>query len=105
MRRDEIPAELIEDVKNHMDITWDDEAEDKRISGLIALGEAYLDDKLGEEADYDRDDLPRMLLLEYVRYGRAQALDVFENNYQSVILAAQNKRRVMSYEQSVDSTR
>lgn len=104
MRRDEIPAELLADVKNHLDITWDDEAEDKRISGLIALGATYLDDKLGEEADYDRDDLPRMLLLEYVRYGRDQALDVFEGNYQALILAAQNKRRVVSYEQTVDGT-
>lgn len=103
MRRDEVPAELLSDIKNHLDITWDDEAEDKRISGLAALGTAYLDDKLGDPADYDRDGLPRALLMEYVRYARDKALDVFEANYQSMILAMQTGRAVERYDQQLDS--
>ena len=103
MQRSSIPAELLADVKNHLDITWDDEVEDKKISGLIALGTTYLDDKYGEEADYNSDGLPRMLLLEYVRYARDKALDVFENNYQSMILAMQNGKAVTRYEQAMES--
>lgn len=103
MTRDNIPAELLSDIKNYLDITWDDEAEDKRISGLTALGAAYLDDKMGDPADYTRDGQPRALLMEYVRYARDKALDVFEANYQALILAAQNGRAVTRYEQQLDS--
>ena len=35
--------------------------------------------------------------MEYVRYARDGALDVFENNYQHLILAMQNNRKVMDY--------
>lgn len=98
MQRDQIPAELLSDVKNYLDVTWDDEAVDKKISGLIAAGTQYLDGKLGETGKYTRDGLPRTLLMEYVRYARDSALDVFENNYQSMILAMQNERAVARFE-------
>lgn len=104
MNRSSIPAELLSDVKNYLDITWDDEAEDKKISGLIAQGTVYLDGKKGEEGLYQEDSLERALLMEYVRYARDKALDVFENNYQSLILAMQNDKAVMRYEQTVEST-
>ena len=35
--------------------------------------------------------------MEYVRYARDSALDVFENNYQSLILSMQSERRVSAY--------
>ena len=89
---------LLPDVKNYLNITWDDEATDQKVSGLIASGMAYLNDKYGEEADYISDGMPRTLLFEYIRYMRDSALDVFENNYRSMLLAMQNKRRVRAYD-------
>ena len=103
MNRSSIPAELLSDVKNFLDITWEDEAEDKKISGLIAQGSVYLDGKYGEVANYETEGLPRTLLMEYVRYARDRALDVFENNYQSMILAMQNERAVMRYSETMES--
>ncbi|HIY74577.1 MAG TPA: hypothetical protein H9826_11525 [Candidatus Intestinimonas merdavium] len=93
-----LPDGLLSDVKNWLDITWDDEATDAKMSGLIASGMAYLDGKLGEEGDYTVDGLPRTLLLEYCRYGRDSALDVFENNYRPLLLAMQHERRVRAFE-------
>ena len=97
MTRDKLPDGLLADVKNYLNITWDDEATDSKISSLIAAGAAYLDGKLGKEADYTADGLPRTLLLEFVRYARDSALDVFENNYTALILAMQNKKVVSRY--------
>ena len=94
MTRDKLPAGLLDDVKNQLDITWDDEATDKKYCGLIAAGANYLDDKLGTRADYTADGEPRTLLMEYVRYARDSALDVFEANYLSLILSAQHERAV-----------
>ena len=98
--RDSLPAELLEDVKLSCDVTWNDEATDTKYRGFITNGMVYINDKYGEEADYTVDGYPRMLLMEYVRYARDSALDVFENNYQSLILAMQNNKAVSRYVES-----
>lgn len=102
--RENLPDGLLADVKNYLDITWDDEATDKKIGGLIASGMVYLNGKLGEAADYTQDGQPRTLLMEYVRYARDGAMDVFENNYLSLILAMQNTRAVEIYAATADKT-
>lgn len=93
----EASAALLAAVKTYIQITWTDEGTDSRLSELISSGEAYLNDKLGDAGDYDAPGYPRTLLLEYVRYARDGALDVFENNYRSMILAMQHERLVDSY--------
>lgn len=90
-------AALLEDVKNYLDVTWQDEAADRKYLGLIAAGMAYLDDKAGEELDYTQAGYGRSLLLDYVRYARDGAADVFENNYRHLLLAMQNNRKVAAY--------
>ena len=95
--RESLPEELLSDVKNYLNITWDDDATDTKVSGLIASGMVYLNAKYGEEADYTADGMPRTLLMEYVRYARDSALDVFENNYQALLLGMQNGRLVSAY--------
>ena len=57
----------------------------------------YLNLKYGAEADYTADGMPRTLLMEYVRYARDSALDVFETNYQALLLGMQNERLVSIY--------
>ena len=95
--RDSLPEGLLADVKNYLNFTWDDDATDKKVSGLIASGMIYLNAKYGEDADYTADGMPRTLLMEHVRYARDSALDVFENNYQALLLGMQNGRRVSAY--------
>lgn len=98
-RRDNLPAGLLDDVKNHLGITWTDDATDTRIAGLIGSGMAYIDSKYGGDADYIGDGFPRTLLMEYVRYARDAALDIFENNYTALILAMQHERQVERLEE------
>ncbi len=100
MIRTAVPEELLADVKNQLNITWDDDATDNKIRGLIAAASIYLDGKGGAVLDYEADGLPRTLLMEYVRYARDEALDVFENNYTALIIAMQNERAVIAYAES-----
>lgn len=95
---------LLADVNNYLDNTWEDEARDKKLLGFIRSGMVYLDGKLGEEADYESDGDPRTLLFEFVRYARDGAMDLFETNYRSMILAMQNKKAVKEYAQGSVST-
>ena len=105
MKRTEVSSELLKDVKNHLNITWDDDATDEKIRGLIAAATVYLDGKGGAKLDYEADGLPRTLMMEYVRYARDEALDVFENNYVMLILAMQNERAVTAYVESAEQTK
>ena len=95
--RKELPAGLLDEIKNFLDITWEDEATDKKYSGLIASGMNYLNEKAGDELDYGADGDGLTLLREYVRYARDGALDVFENNYLHLLISMQNNRRVKAY--------
>lgn len=92
-------AALLAAVKTYLQITWTDEETDNRLTMLIAAGEAYIDSLLNQEdGDYTEAGFARTLLMEYVRYGRDGALDVFENNYRSMILAMQHERMVNAYD-------
>ena len=93
----DIPSTLFADIKDYLDYTWQDDALDRKYRGFIRSGMAYVNGKYGESADFESDGFPRTLLFEYVRYARDGALDVFENNYMSMILAMQNDKAVSRY--------
>ena len=103
MNRSDIPARLLSDIKNYLNITWDDAATDDKLRNMIASGMSYLNGKGGGTLDYESDGTPRTLLFEYVRYMRSNALDVFENNYTALILNMQAERLVTDGE-TVEST-
>ena len=96
MTRQDVPVQLLADVENYCNVTWQDDATDEFYRNMIAQVAAYLDSKWRQPADYTADGLPRALLFDGVRYMRDSAFDVFENNYQSLILAAQHERLVSS---------
>ena len=102
--RENIPQQLLDDIKIRRHITWNDDATDNDLRGVIASGMIYLNKKLGEEADYEADGEARTLLFEDVRYAMDAALDVFENNYLSLLLSMQNGRMVQRYADSLEST-
>lgn len=104
MNRAEVSAEFLSDIKNYLDITWDDAATDDKIKNLIAGGSVYLRGKCKADLDFESDGLPRTLLFDYVRYARDSALDVFENNYMSLILAMQNDEAVKAHVESTKQT-
>lgn len=97
-REEIISSGLLDDVKNYLDVTWSDEATDRKYLGFIASGMAYLDRRAGETLDYTTEGGDgRTLLLEYVRYARDGAMDVFENNYLHLLLDMQTDRRLRAY--------
>ena len=97
MQRADVPSALLADVETRLGITWSDPATDERVRGWIASGTEYIDRRAGEVQDYDRDGAARTLMMEYVRYARDEALDVFENNYLGLIVALQTDAEVTRY--------
>lgn len=99
---DEALERLTADVKNSLDITWEDPATDRKVAGWTRAGINYLNGKAGQELEYlfGADDWA--LLMEYARYARDASLDVFEHNYRTLILALQHDKMLerMNYEES-----
>jgi hypothetical protein len=83
----DLPGGLLDAVKLYLNITWQDDATDTKVTGYINRGMALLRHIAGAPSlDFTAEDLPRTLLLDYCRYANSQALEVFEQNFQSDLL-------------------
>lgn len=98
-----LPDELLKDVKNYLDITWEDPEGDIKLLGIIARGMKYLNNIAGAELDYTVEEKPRELLFDYCRYVRSNALDEFQNNYLPELLTLQISQEVKDYAETEDS--
>lgn len=79
---------LLQDVKDYLHITWQDEKTDKNLTGMIKRGMARLTNIAGVSAlDFNVEDFSRQLLLDYCRYANSQALEMFEINFSSELLS------------------
>lgn len=94
----EVDPKLLDDVKNYLDITWADDATDKKICGMIFRGMKYLNDLTGCTLDYEIEDAPRELLFIRVMYERAGALDDFRKNYLNELNGLVTNERVKRYD-------
>ena len=92
-----IDFQLICELKAYVGITWNDDVTNYKFQNIVASSMMYLQEKLGEDTDFNEQTTARELLFERVRYAWASALDVFENNYLSLILAMQNEKKVRDY--------
>lgn len=92
LSRNSIPPQLLRDVENYCNVTWQDDATDDKFKNMIAAVAAYLKDKIRGPVDFEADGMPRTLLFDGVRYMRDSAFEVFESNFQSLILTAQQDR-------------
>lgn len=77
---------LLSDVKNYLDITWEDVEGDEKLTGILARGMAFLDGVAGKKLDYEAESLPRALLFDYTRYVRANALELFSQNFKQELI-------------------
>lgn len=81
--------QLLADVRDYLQITWTDEATDRRLTDMIQASAAYLDGVTATQNDYTTPGNLRTLLMERVRYQYNGALDAWLNNYLHLVLQAQ----------------
>lgn len=95
---------LLDDVKNYLNVTWEDTNTDKKLTGIIERGKRYLDTIAGEKLDYTTEDKPKELLLDYCRYVRSNALEEYQKNFLHELLSLQMYREVARYASEDDNT-
>ena len=89
---------LLDEVKNYLDITWDDNETDLKLNGMIERGKKYLNRVAGKELDFETEDKPKELLFDYCRYVRSNALEMFQQNYLHELLSLQIESEADAYE-------
>lgn len=93
-------AELLNELKNRLRITWDDE--DAELSRIIERGKSYFVGLTGKAFAFSINDSETELLLERCRYVYNNAIDEFEVNF-----AHELKRLIMNValeKRAVDGT-
>jgi hypothetical protein len=93
----EVSDKLLEDIKNNIDRTWKDDAADKKLSGIILRGCNRINDICGCEFDYEQENTAKELLISYVMYALAGALDDWQKNYSQDINRLQLIQEVKAY--------
>ncbi len=91
---------LLNELKNYLDITWEDDQTDIKLLGMIERGMKYLNRVAGTELDFTVNDKPKELLFDYCRYARSNALEMFQQNFLHELLSLQIQAEVDSYEAS-----
>lgn len=87
---------LLNDVKNYLDITWDDSLGDQKIMGMVQRGMAAIKGKIGE-CNFYEETQERALLFDYVMYARAGEIPQFWANYREEFISLQLARKVDAY--------
>lgn len=95
---------LLNELKNYLDITWEDDQTDIKLLGMIERGMKYLNRVAGTELDFTVNDKPKELLFDYCRYVRSNALEMFQQNYLHELLSLQMDAEVGAYEATSTNT-
>ena len=99
-----LPIGLLDSVKDYLDITWNDDRTDKKLTGIIERGIKYINHVSGSENNYTIEDKPKELLLDYCLYVRSNALSVFIKSYEPELLSLQIAQGVKDYEANNTAT-
>lgn len=72
---------MLSDLKEYLNISYDDAATDAVLMSAIERGKSVLDGYAGAPQNYESEGLPRQLLFDYCRYVRSHAAEMFEPNF------------------------
>lgn len=80
---------MIEELKQRLQITWDDENTAKNLERSLASSKEYLEYIAGTNIDFDNSPFCKSLLLERCRYDYNNAIEYFEINFQKELTQLQ----------------
>lgn len=94
---DKEKATLLDDIKNYLDITFSDEAYERKLTGIIERGADYLSEIAGVNLLFRKENRERQLLMDYCRYANANCIEDYERNFHSELLLLRIGKEVDDY--------
>lgn len=84
----------LEDLKNELDITYNDPQTDRKLTGIMRRAESKIRKYTGIDEETELNPEEDELFINYCRYAFNNALEMFETNYQREINEARAVRMV-----------
>lgn len=81
------PGILLDDLKDYLCITYNDERTDLSLISALNRGMSVIEDYAGGTIDYSQRGAAQQLLFDYVRYVKSQATEMFETNFHHDLMA------------------
>ena len=81
---------MLNELKNYLDITWNDAATDSKLSGILARAEDILCSYAGKTLDFS-DSGEKQLLFDLCRYIRSNAYEEFKANFSAELIMLRAK--------------
>lgn len=95
---------LLGEVRNYLDITWQDSEQDKNLRGYIKRGALRINRLCGAASeDFTEEGAAKELLFDYCRYAYNKCLEDFEKNFRGVILELQIYNQVKGKQKNEQS--
>ena len=88
---------MLEELKNYLDITWNDTNTDDKVSGILERAKQILNGYAGTALTYE-DGADKQLLFDCCRYIRSNALEDFKNNFSAELIILRAKYFVKAAE-------
>lgn len=85
---------MLEEVKQYLAITWNDEITNSQVQNSINEGKAYIESVVGSPILFNSDLVAKSLLKDYCRYVRNYSLELFESNFKDKLISLQLKYAV-----------
>lgn len=79
-------AALLSDIKNYLNITWEDAETDKKIIGYTEAGILKINALTGGTEDYHEESEYKALLMDYCRLRHAEVPEKFEELFKSDLI-------------------
>lgn len=96
---------LLDTLKNYLDITWQDEHTDAKLSGILARAQTKLCAYAGAaDLSFTEGTDELQLLLDMCRYVYNNASEDFETNYLADLLMLRAKYKVIEHESETEDT-
>ncbi len=91
---------FLDELKNYLNITWDEDFLDKKLESIISRAVPIISDFAGY--DFTAETIigaEKQLLLDLCRYIYNNAYEDFAVNFSSELVALRNKYAVLAYEE------
>ncbi|SFJ33316.1 Phage gp6-like head-tail connector protein [Terrisporobacter glycolicus] len=90
---------LLQELKEHLNITWDEEETNRKLERIINDAILTLNWKLGAKIDYSEGQ-EHNLFLNYCMYAYNNCTNEFDSNYFNEIMQLRQKYEVINYEEN-----
>ena len=96
-----IDMDLLKELKNYLDITWDNEDTDSKLTGILGRAESTLNAYAGYEISFSEQPDSKQLLFDCCRYIYNNALEDFKINFQQELIMLRANQAVKDIEKEV----